>query len=142
MGRVFLFDVGNDKLGCMWQLVRCGMQNTVSLRGGPLGPTWQSPGTTMQLAMQACQGQAPKCAFVCNIFGNEDLTRRLPRRCAPRNDMVVFTWLRRFEQSDKLKFEPPCKKTAPGIPVPLCAEILLVFQIFQMLFQHQVDVLG
>ena len=67
-----------------------------------MGPTWQSPGTTKQFAMQACQGQAPKCAFACNIFGNEDFTRRLPRRCAPRNDMVVFTWLRRFEQSDKL----------------------------------------
>ena len=97
-----------------------------------MGPTWQSPGTTKQFAMQACQGQAPKCAFVCNIFGNEDFTGSgAPRSesiismiaggnhtlvsChvpfgdpqGPRNDMVVFTWLRRFEQRDKLKFERP-----------------------------------
>ena len=89
----------------MGQLVRCGMQNTVSLRGGPLGPTWQSPGTTMQLAMQVRQRHAPKYTFACNIFVNQHLTGRLPRRFAPRNDMVVVTQLRRFEQPDKLKFE-------------------------------------
>ena len=34
-------------------------------------------------------------------------TWRLPRRFAPRNDMVVFTQVRRFERPAKLKFEPP-----------------------------------
>ena len=114
----------------MGQLVRCGMQNTVSLRGGPWGPTWQSPGTMTQFAVQVCQRYAPKYTFACNIFVNQHLTGSgAPRSesiiymiaggnhtlvsChvpfgdpqGPRNDMVVFTWLRRFEQPDKLKFE-------------------------------------
>ena len=42
----------------------------------------------------------------------------LPRRFAPRNDMVVFTWLRRFEQPDKLKFEHA--KKADGNSVGFC----------------------
>ena len=33
----------------------------------------------------------------------------------PRNDMVVFTWLRRFEQLHKLKFDRIYKKAADGV---------------------------
>ena len=93
----------NWSLSCSWLVAECKKYRVIARR-----PLWADVAIPRYNEKIRCAGMSkvcPKMYLFCGISVYKHFTGRLPRRFAPRNDMVVVTRLRRFQQSDKLKFE-------------------------------------
>ena len=94
----------NWSLSCSWSVAECKKYRVIARR-----PLWADVAIPRYNEKIRCAGMSkvcPKMYLFCGISVYKHFTGRLPRRFAPRNDMVVVTRLRRFQQSDKLKFAP------------------------------------
>ena len=92
----------NWSLSCSWSVAECKKYRVIARR-----PLWADVAIPRYNEKIRCAGMSkvcPKMYLFCGISVYRHFTGRLPRRFAPRNDMVVVTRLRRFQQSDKLKF--------------------------------------